>query len=179
MVITTRSSPEEMLAVLRTWKGLRERHWPMLLPEFPHRADLWPRLDERDIHNEVAQLLELMSEPFCSIRIYWKRGPELTYGGFNTHFLYDVGVPDPLDLLGQSEPDASVQRGSLARRPREDDHRLLSSAHETRSIERRDEYGVGCWMHSVRTALRSDGGDALGVLEMYEIIDAADARRRA
>lgn len=171
-------SRSEAYAVLTAFKNVRNAGWPDLAPTLIARAGKWPSLDETALRAELRALMDEFSRPDETRRLFWKFGDDLIYRGYNPAFLRDSGFTAPDRLLGNNDLDPEIGWARQGAKYRADDFDVLRGAPGVRDIiERQDQHNETVWVHTAKCAVRTVSGEAIGVLGMYELIDASTAAR--
>lgn len=168
----------ELFAVLLAWKAVRQTGWPQLAPAIAQHATQWPRMDEAGLRAELQSLVDELSKPGCAVRLFWKFGADLIYHGYNDNFLRDSGFTSPSGLLEKNDLHADIGWSRQGAKYRADDFDVMNGSPGVRDIiERQDQEGGTVWVHTVKSAVRAATGEVIGVLGMYEVIDAATAAK--
>lgn len=168
----------ELFAVLVAWRAVRQAGWPQLAPAFAQRSGQWARMDEAALRAEVQALLDELSRPSETVRLFWKFAPGLEYRGFNRLFLKDSGVATAEELMGETDISPVVGWSRQGAKYRADDMDVIAAAHGVKDIiERQDQADDTVWLHTAKCAICLPGGEAIGILGMYEVIDGATAAR--
>lgn len=168
----------ELFAVLVAWKAVRQSGWPQLAPLVALRAAQWPTMNEAALRAEVQSLIDELSKPECAVRLFWKFVPDLMYRGYNANFLADSGYKGPGNLFDKDDIHPEVGWARQGAKYRADDLDVINNTTGVRDIiERQDQAGGTMWLHTVKSAVRTATGEAIGVLGMYEVIDGATAAK--
>ena len=171
---------EEIRAVLAAYKTVMEAFRPDLHPAMARRSALWDRASEASLRSELAEYLREASRPDCGVRVFWKLGPQLVFGGCNEHFAHDGGLPDAASMVGLDDFDKRLSWRQQAPKYRKDDKAVLASGKAEPNIIERQEQPDGkvIWVHVGKAPIRVKSGEVIGVLGMYEIIDEATALKQ-
>lgn len=165
------------LAVLTAYKEVLAASWPDLHPDIVQRSARWPMASEEELQAELARYLTEASLPGCKVRIFWKLGPELRFGGGNELFARDAGLPLPT-LLGLDDYDKRLPWFAQAAKYRTDDEEVFRSGRPKLDILERQRSSSGIiWVRAGKAPLRTEENTILGVLGMYEVLDSAIGRR--
>lgn len=171
-------SKAEAFAVLVAWKAVRQSGWPQLAPSVALRASQWPTMNDAALRAELQSLIDEMSAPDCSVRLFWKFVPTLMYRGYNAGFLADSGYKGSGNLLDKTDIHPEVGWARQGAKYRADDLEVIAGPAGVRDIiERQDQANATMWLHTVKSAVRTATGEAIGVLGMYEVIDGTTAAR--
>lgn len=168
----------ELFAVLLAWKAVRQSGWPQQAQAIAQRATQGPKMDEAALRAELSSLLDELSKPDCKVRLFWKFGEGMTYRGYNAAFLRDSGMVGPDSLLDKNDVHPELNWCRQGAKYQADDARVMNAPPGVHDIvERQDQDSETVWLHTVKCAVRTVSGDAVGVLGMYEVIDAATAAK--
>jgi hypothetical protein len=167
------------LAILTAYREVVSASWPDLHPDMDERAPLWPEASESDLGYELAGYLSEASMPHVTVRVFWKLGPRLTFGGCNTAFARDAGFADANDLIGIDDFDPRLPWTGQAAKYRADDKEVMRSGEAKLDIiERQAQTGGGIsWVRAGKAPIRLESGEVIGILGMYEMLDADEGRR--
>ena len=165
-------------AVLEAYKKVLEASWPHLHPKMAARSQAWPTATEEQLHAELAGYLAEASAPECSVRIFWKLAPDFAFGGCNAHFASDAGLP-PSEMIGITDLDRRLPWRLQAAKYRTDDRRVFESGEADLDIIERQQSAAGAitWVRAGKAPIRTADGTILGILGMYELLDADTGRR--
>src|SRR6267143_17805 len=116
-------------------------------------------------------------QPDCAVRVFWKLTPDYKFGGCNEHFARDAGMSST-DLVGRDDFDRSLPWVFQAAKYRADDEAIVGSGHPKLNIIERQKGASGAitWVRVGKAPIRVPTG-VIGVLGMYEILDAETGRR--
>lgn len=168
---------QELFGVLLAWRTVKQGSWPELLPAMNARAAQWPTMDEAALRREVSGYVAEMNAPACTVRVFWKLGPDLTFAGCNNLIARDGGLPDASALLGKTDFDPSVPWTRQAAKYRADDLAVMASGPRLDIVERQDASSGTTWLRTGKAPVRLVTGEVVGLLGMYEVIDTATAAR--
>ncbi len=165
---TTRATLSAYVAVQRDKWSARDR-------ALERRCTRWASCAEEDLVEELTQLFAASDVPFVGARVFWKLGPELLYAGCNQAFALDAGVARAADLVGMDDFDPRLAWALQAGKYRSDDRDVMSSGRVRLGIVERQQTGRGVfWLHTAKAPIVC-GKQVVGILGMYETIDAARA----
>lgn len=172
-------SAEETRAVLYTFLQVSEALWPGEQTELARRATRWASAPEAELRGELDAVVRQSSRPGGRVRLFWKTGPQLVFAGCNDHFARDAGMGSPAELVGLDDFDRRLPWRLQAAKYRSDDKKVFDSGvPELEILERQvSSEGVTTWVRAGKAPLRQPGGPTLGVLGMYEVLDAETGRR--
>jgi hypothetical protein len=164
-------------AILRAYREVMSASWPDLHPDIAERAKRWPESAESDLARELEGYLREASMPGCKVRIFWKLGPELRFGGCNDLFAQDAGIP-AAELIGRDDYDKRLPWFAQAAKYRTDDEEVFKSGRAKLDILERQRSSSGIiWVRAGKAPIRTEEGSILGILGMYEVLDSAMGRR--
>lgn len=168
---------EELRAVLVAYKTVMDAFRPDLHPTMAGRSAMWEGANEATLHSELAGYLREASRPECAVRVFWKLGPQLVFGGCNEHFAHDGGLPDAASMVGIDDFDKRLSWRRQAPKYRKDDKAVLATGKAEPNIIERQESPDGkvIWVRVGKAPIRVKSGQVIGVLGMYEVIDEATA----
>lgn len=163
---------EEVRAVLAVYKLVKDASWPSLHPAMAQRSTLWPTAPEASLRAELAGYLKEASLPTCSVRVFWKTGPEYVFAGCNEHFAHDAGMATAADLIGLNDFHPKIPWQAQAPKYRFDDKEVVESGVAKLDILERQSSATGTvWVLVGKAPIRSTSGPNLGVFGMYELIE--------
>ena len=166
-------SQQQLLAVLQAYNTVVQASWPDLHPRMASRSRIWPALPEAELREELARYVKESDKPGCNVRVFWKIGYDLRYEGCNRQFANDAGFLDEADLLGLTDLDDRMSWTAQAAKYRKDDREVIESGKSKLDIIERQNSAVGTvWLRTGKAPIRM-GDQAIGVLGMYEVIDAS------
>lgn len=164
-------------AILRAYREVMTASWPDLHPDIAGRENDWSSRSAGELARELADYLREASAPGCGIRIFWKLGAELRFGGCNDLFAQDAGLPADI-LIGLDDYDKRLPWFAQAAKYRADDEEVFSSGRAKLDIlERQRSAGGIIWVRAGKAPIRSEEGNILGILGMYEVLDSAKGQR--
>jgi PAS domain S-box-containing protein len=105
------------------------------------------------------------------VRVFWK-DTELRYLGCNTAFAQDAGVAFPDDLIGMD--DFQLAWHDRAEQYRADDRLVIETGIPKLSFDEQQTTPTGecMWLRTSKAPLRSEAGETIAVLGIYEDITA-------
>ena len=164
-------------AILRAYREVMTASWPDLHPDIADRSRRWPEASERELDLELERYLREASMPGCQVRIFWKLGPELRFGGCNELFAVDAGMP-AATLVGLDDYDKRLPWFAQAAKYRTDDEEVFKSGRAKLDILERQRSSSGIiWVRAGKAPIRTEEGTILGILGMYEVLDSAMGRK--
>jgi hypothetical protein len=166
-------------AILDAYKLVADALWPTLHPSMAERAARWPSADEETLRRELASYLRDASQPGCPVRVFWKVGPQFVFGGCNEHFAHDAGLATAAEMVGLDDFDRRLPWRGQAAKYRNDDKRVTSSGQANLDIVERQESADGTvsWVRAGKTPIRGQDTEVIGLLGMYEVLDAETGRK--
>jgi hypothetical protein len=164
-------------AILRAYREVMTASWPDLHPDISDRSRRWPEAGARELELELERYLREASLPGCQVRIFWKLGAELRFGGCNELFARDAGIP-AAELVGLDDYDKRLPWFAQAAKYRTDDEEVFRSGRAKLDILERQRSSSGIiWVRAGKAPIRTEEGTILGILGMYEVLDSAMGRR--
>ncbi len=165
-------------AVLEAYKQVVEASWPEMHPNIQARSARWSSATEEELSAELAAYLAEASKDQWPVRIFWKLAPDFAFGGCNEHFSHDAGVPTA-ELIGMTDLSRRLPWRMQAAKYRADDQRVFDSGEADLDIIERQQSATGeiTWVRAGKAPLRAADGKMLGILGIYEILDADTGRR--
>ncbi len=172
------TSAEDLGAILAAYHQVKKASWPHLHPMMEERAARWPSAGEAELRAELDGYLKETGVPGCSVRVFWKLGPKFVFGGANERFAADAGLP-LAELVGSDDFDPRLPWRAQAAKYRADDKEVFESGAAKLDILERQTSGAGTviWVRVGKTAIRKAGGEVIGVLGMYELLDDESAKK--
>jgi len=169
-------SADELRAILSTYQ-LVGAAWPDLNPSLKSRASAWATATAADLRAELDGYVREVAPPRSQVRIVWKTGPKYVYAGCNELFARDAGLA-PSELIGMDDFDKRLPWRHQAAKYRRDDEGVVKSGKANLDIIERQESGNGetSWVRVGKAPIKLANGTAIGVLGMYEVVDAATGR---
>jgi hypothetical protein len=170
---------DELLAVLRAYKEAITIAAPTLHPDMEQRSWAWSRANERELATELERCLRIASAPTCQVRVFFKLGEGLHYGGCNSQFAADAGLVDAADNVGKDDFDPSISWFAQAAKYRRDDRAVIEKATPMLGIIERQSSASGLiWLDTSKVPIVVNRS-VIGVFGTYEIIDGKTASQRA
>ena len=168
----------EVRAVLAAYKEVADALWPTLHPSMAERSKRWASADEPTLRQELASYLRDSSQQ-SSVRVFWKLGPQFTFGGCNDHFARDAGLAGPQQVVGIDDFDKRLPWKGQAAKYRSDDKKVTANGQPNLDIVERQESADGTisWVRAGKTPIRTSDGQVIGLLGMYEVLDAETGRK--
>jgi hypothetical protein len=164
-------------AVLRAYREVMTASWPDLHPDIGERSGRWAEASDSELDQELARYLREASLPGCKVRIFWKLGSELRFGGCNELFAQDAGLPADA-LIGLDDYDKRLPWFAQAAKYRTDDEEVFHRGRAKLDILERQRSSSGIiWVRAGKAPIRSEEGTILGILGMYEVLDSAMGRK--
>lgn len=165
-------------AVLEAYRKVVEASWPHLHPNMAGRSARWASATEDQLNAELSGYLAEASSPQSPVRVFWKLAPDFTFGGCNAHFASDAGLP-AADIIGITDFDRRLPWRLQAAKYRTDDRRVFETGEADLDIVERQQSSSGAiaWVRAGKAPIRAADGKILGILGMYEVLDADTGRR--
>ena len=172
------SAADELRAVLGAYEQVVRASWPELNPTLAGRAARWPSADEEKLHAELAEYLREVAPPRSKVRVLWKLCPKYTFGGCNDSFSKDAGMKSPSEMIGIDDFDKRLPWRHQAAKYRRDDEEVVKSGKPHLDIIERQEStdGSTVWVRAGKAPIKTASGKVIGLLGMYEIVDAETGR---
>jgi len=171
------SDAAEVRAILHAYRQLSDA-WTSL-PRVPaERAAKWAGAGAEELRRELAGYVTASSAPSCGVRLFWKLGAELTYGGANAHVAADAGLPNAEALIGIDDTDRRLPWRGQAAKYRADDRVVMKSRRANLDIVERQDSAAGAttWLHTGKVPICT-ADECLGVLCAYEVLDHETGKR--
>lgn len=171
------ANAETTRAVLTAYQHVMAASWPDLHPEMAGRSAGWASASGEALAEELDGYLRLTSRPDCGVRVFWKLAPDYTFGGCNDHFARDAGLA-VADIVGTDDFDRRLPWVHQAAKYRADDEAVVKSGRANPNIIERQKGASGqiTWVKVGKAPIRTAAG-VIGVLGMYEMLDAETGRR--
>jgi hypothetical protein len=169
---------DDLRAVLRAYREVKDASWPTLNPGMAARADRWAQASEADLREELAGYLREAAPPASQVRVFWKLGPEFVFGGCNDLFAQDAGLSSADEMVGLTDFDDRLPWKRQAAKYRLDDKAVVEDGTPRLGMIERQQSGDGQinWVKVSKAPVRS-GAAIVGVLGMYEPLDPETGRR--
>ncbi len=168
---------DEIRATLAAYQQVMAASWPDLHPAMADRSRRWAATTEDALRAELAGYLAEAAPPRSQVRVFWKTGPKLQFAGCNQLFARDAGFARIDDLIGLDDFDKRLPWGHQAAKYRADDQNVIKQGTARDILERQQSATGITWVHVGKAPIRLADGMAIGVLGMYEILDAETGRR--
>jgi hypothetical protein len=170
-------SADELRAILAAYQQVAAASWPDLNPGMSSRAARWSSASAAELRAELDGYLREVAPPRSNVRIMWKTGPKLVFGGCNESFAKDAGLT-PSELIGIDDFDKRLPWRHQAAKYRRDDESVVKTGKANLDIVERQESSAGemSWVRAGKAPLRLSDGTVVGILAMYEIVDAQTGR---
>jgi hypothetical protein len=163
----------ELRAILHAYKQVMEASWPQLHPAMFGRAQHWATASETELRQELSGYLTQASAPGCTVRIFWKMLPGFTFGGCNAVMARDGGMRSPADCIGLDDYNPRFPWSLQAAKYRMDDQNVVSRGMPMLDIIERQQTSTGmAWLRSGKAPIKTADGKIIGLLGMYEPLDA-------
>lgn len=174
-------SPDDLRAVLAAYKQVADASWPALHPGMREASRRWDTATAGELTTELANLVQEASKPSNEVRVFWKVGPQFEFGGCNSQFARDAGLANPAELVGSTDFDRRLPWTQQAAKYRLDDEDIVKSKTAQLGIIERQKGPDGSitWVRVGKVPIVRADGSAIGVLGMYEVLDAAIGRKLA
>ena len=171
------TSAEELRAILKAYQQVAAASWPDLNPSMKTRAAHWATASATELRSELDGYLREVAPPRSNVRVMWKLGPKYQFAGCNETFAKDAGLA-PSALLGADDFDKRLPWRHQAAKYRRDDEGVVKSGKASLDIIERQEStnGETSWVRAGKAPITLADGTTVGVLAMYEIVDAATGR---
>ncbi|MGQ0642692.1 MAG: PAS domain-containing protein [Gemmatimonadaceae bacterium] len=139
----------------------------------PLRAPRWASASDEDLQAELDGYVAEASVPDCPVRVFWKLGQDFTFAGCNEQFARDAGMTRK-ELIGLTDFDRRLPWRMQAAKYRTDDERVYQSGEADLDIVERQQSAAGSitWVRAGKAPIQDADGTALGILGMYELLDA-------
>ena len=168
----------ELRAILNAYMQVMEASWPTLHPAMFGRAAKWGTASEAELQQELAGYIQQASAPGCKVRVFWKLLPGFTFGGCNAGFARDAGLRSASEIVGLDDYNKRFPWSLQAAKYRTDDQGVVSRGVPMLDIVERQQSSAGIsWMRVGKTPIRRADGTVIGLLGMYEPLDAEEGGR--
>jgi len=169
---------DDLRAILDAYRIVMEASWPALNPSMAANARRWAAADERELAAEIEQYLHASAQSEQHVRVFWKLGTQFKFGGCNQLFANDAGLASPADLIGTDDFDRRLPWGHQAAKYRIDDEAVFKSGQPKLDILERQQSSSGItWVRAGKAPIRKANGEIIGILGMYELMDAEAGRK--
>jgi len=169
---------DELRAVLAAYELVSKASWPDLNPRLNGRAAQWGSATADVLKAELAEYVREVAPPRSNVRVFWKIGPTFTFAGCNDAFATDAGMTGPSDIVGIDDFDKRLPWRHQAAKYRRDDQAVVSSGENQLDIVERQQAPDGSitWVRVGKAPIKLANGEVIGVMGMYEVLDAATGR---
>ena len=170
---------DQSRAILKAYKQVMDASWPALHLDMAQRSLRWDHAAGDELDAELAGYLEETARSGSPVRIFWKLGSELIFGGANAAFARDAGVADPAELVGIDDFDTRLPWTRQASKYRDDDEQVFYSRRPRLDIIERQKHSDDTiiWVRVGKVPIVVDSGEVIGVLGMYEVLDSDVGRK--
>lgn len=169
---------DDLRAVLTAYLTVMEASWPQLHPTMAERAKRWSMSNHSELENELDEYLQASTQSEQHVRVFWKVGAQFKFAGCNQLFANDAGFPSPAELAGLDDFDRRLPWGHQAAKYRLDDESVVRSGTPKLDILERQQSSTGItWVRAGKAPIRKTSGEIIGVLGMYELLDAETGRK--
>ena len=167
---------EKLFAVLKAYSEAVAVAAPSLHPNMPNRVRAWALETEAQLAQELEDYLQEASAESCPVRLFFKFGTELIYGGCNLQFARDAGLPSAEAIVGKDDYDPQIAWVSQAGKYRRDDRDVMDSGQPKLGIIERQSSASGViWLDTSKVPIQVDD-HTIGVFGTYEVIDVPGGR---
>jgi hypothetical protein len=169
---------EELRAVLAAYALVSRASWPDLNPRLASRSPFWGAATAEALQAELAEYMRELAPPRSNVRAFWKTGPGLKFGGCNDAFAKDAGLSGPAEMIGIDDFDKRLPWRHQAAKYRRDDQAVVTSGQNQLDFVERQQGTDGSitWVRVGKAPIKLASGEVIGVLGMYEVLDAATGR---
>ena len=170
---------DQSRAILKAYQQVMDASWPALHPDMAQRSRRWPQATADELDAELAGYLEETARSGSPVRIFWKLGPEMIFGGANAAFARDAGLESAADLIGVDDFDTRLPWTRQASKYRDDDEQVFYSRRPRLDIIERQKHSDDStiWVRVGKVPIVVENGDVIGILGMYEVLDSDVGRR--
>jgi hypothetical protein len=171
------SAVEELRGVLAAYRVVKDASWPDLHPDMAKASARWPSAGEEELRKELAGYVSETQAPGCGVRVFWKTGPGLVFGGCNKSFATDAGLSSPSEVIGLDDFSDKLPWAAQASKYRFDDKEVVDSGNAKLDILERQNSATGVVWVLVGKAPILAGDRAIGILGMYQVLDKETGHR--
>lgn len=168
---------EVLWGVLAAYRTVKDASWPDLHPGMAEAAARWESASEEELRAELDGYVAETDAPGCDVRLFWKTGRDLVFGGCNASFARDAGLGGPSELIGLDDFSGKLPWLAQAAKYRADDEEVVGSGQAKLDILERQKSSTGVVWVLVGKAPVVAGGSAIGVLGMYQVLDRETGHR--
>jgi hypothetical protein len=171
------TSADELRAILEAYRQVAAASWPDLNPSMASRAGRWGTASAAELRAELDGYVREVAPPRSNVRIIWKLGPKYVFAGCNELAAKDAGL-SAAEFVGTDDFDKRLPWRHQAAKYRRDDEGEVKSGKANLDIPERQEStrGETSWVRAGKAPITLNDGTTVGVLAMYEIVDAATGR---
>ena len=165
--------------VLGAYKTVMEASWPELHPTMKDRSSQWGKAGADQLKAELQDYLKASADSDKHVRVFWKLGTAFKFGGVNALFARDAGFANPADMVGLDDFDRRLPWTHQAAKYRQDDEEVYKSGQPKLDILERQQSKTGItWVRAGKAPIRKSNRDVVGILGMYELLDAETGRKQ-
>jgi hypothetical protein len=168
---------QELRAVLEAYKMVKDASWPDLHPGMAKGSTRWAQASEADLRKELQGYIDETAKPGRDVRVFWKLGDDLRFGGCNLMFVKDAGLKSPAEMVGLDDFSEKLPWNAQAAKYRFDDKEVVDSGKPKLDILERQNSAKGTVWVLVGKAPVRVGNRSIGILGMYEILDQVAANK--
>jgi len=168
---------EELRGVLGAYKTVKDASWPDLHPGMAEASARWATAGEEELRVELDGYVAETDLPGCDVRLFWKTGHDLAFGGCNASFAKDAGLSAPAELIGLDDFSDKLPWVAQAAKYRADDKEVVDSGEAKLDILERQNSSTGVVWVLVGKAPIVAAGKAIGILGMYQVLDRETGHR--
>lgn len=162
---------EELRGVLGAYKTVKDASWPDLHPGMAKASARWEIAGEEELREELQRYVAETEVPGCDVRLFWKTGHDLVFGGCNRNFAKDAGLSGPDELIGLDDFSDKLPWVAQAAKYRADDKEVVDTGEAKLDILERQKSSSGVVWVLVGKAPIIASGRAIGILGMYQVLD--------
>lgn len=169
---------DNVRAILAAYHRVVSASWPGLHPEMGERSRQWGSATEQELKAELANYVAASSRAGSEVRLFWKLGAQFQFGGANAQFLRDSGLKNVSELRGLTDFDSELPWTPQAAKYRLDDESIVQTKEPKLDIIERQQKRDGeiWWVRVGKAPIERADGTVIGVLGMYEVLDAETGR---
>jgi hypothetical protein len=169
---------EETRAILEAYKLVKDASWPQLHPAMAARSASWARASEPELRKELDGYVRELESPGCAVRLFWKLGADLVFGGCSESFARDAGLASARELIGLTDFSDRLPWQAQAAKYRFDDQQVTQSGQARLDIlERQNSASGTVWVLVGKAPVKTANGKVLGILGMYEQLEKKAAEK--
>jgi hypothetical protein len=163
--------------VLDAYKMVKDASWPDLHAGMVKGSARWPHASEAELKKELQGYIAESDRPGCDVRVFWKLGDDLRFGGCNAGFAKDAGLKSAAEMVGLDDFSDKLPWNAQAAKYRFDDKEVVDSGKPKLDILERQNSAKGTvWVLVGKAPIRV-GDRSIGILGMYEVLDQAAANK--